>query len=219
MAVLWGSGWMLSYDCLRMLRMMIRQRKGIQAAEEAVFWMLAAGCLFGLLYRFNNGAVRNYIVCGMGTGMVLYRWLLSSMVVRWMLAVLRPIRQIVRIFKTFVKNTGNTLQSAAAKRTIKGRKLQQRKRRSKHKGSMKVITLIVLVLCGVFGVFTWQNTQKSEQYALVQENLQQQIDDEEENQKAIEEQAEYQKTDAYIEDLAREKLGLVHEDEIIFKKK
>ena len=126
MAVLWGSGLMLAYDCLRMLRMMIRQRKGIQAAEEAVFWMLAAGCLFELLYSFNNGAVRNYIVCGMGTGMVLYRWLLSSMVVRWMLAVLRPIRQIVRIFKTFVKNTGNTLQSAAAKRTIKGRKLQQR---------------------------------------------------------------------------------------------
>ena len=126
MAVLWGTGLMLAYDCLRMLRMMIRQRKGIQAAEEAVFWLLAAGCLFGLLYRFNNGAVRNYIVCGMGTGMVLYRWLLSSMVVRWMLAVLRPIRQIVRIFKTFVKNAGNTLQSAAAKRTIKGRKLQQR---------------------------------------------------------------------------------------------
>ena len=91
-----------------------------------------------------------------------------------------------------------------------------RKRRSKHKGSMKIITLIVLVLCGVFGVFTWQNTQKSEQYALVQENLQQQIAS---IQKAIEEQAEYQKTDAYIEDLAREKLGLVHEDEIIFKKK
>lgn len=81
MAVLWGSGLMLAYDCLRMLRMMIRQRKGIQAAEEAVFWLLA---------------------------------------------VLRPIRQIVRIFKTFVKNAGNTLQSAAAKRTIKGRKLQQR---------------------------------------------------------------------------------------------
>ena len=68
MAVLWGSGLMLAYDCLRMFRMMIRQRKGIQAAEEAVFWLMAAGCLFGLLYRFNNGAVRNYIVCGMGTG-------------------------------------------------------------------------------------------------------------------------------------------------------
>ena len=126
MAILWGVGLMLAYDCLRVFRMMIRQRKGIQTAEEAVFWLLAAGCLFWLMYRFNNGAVRNYIVCGMGTGMVIYRWLLSSMVVRWLLAVLRPIRQIVRIFKTFVKNAGNTLQSAVAKRTIKGRELQQR---------------------------------------------------------------------------------------------
>ena len=126
MAVLWGLGLMLAYDCLRVFRMMIRQRKGIQTAEEAVFWLLAAGCLFWLMYRFNNGAVRNYIVCGMGTGMVIYRWLLSSMVVRWLLAVLRPIRQIVRIFKTFVKDAGNTLQSAVAKRTIKGRELQQR---------------------------------------------------------------------------------------------
>ena len=32
----WGSGLMLAYDCLQMLRMMIRQRKGIQAAEEGV---------------------------------------------------------------------------------------------------------------------------------------------------------------------------------------
>lgn len=126
MAILWGVGLMLAYDCLRVFRMLIRQRKGIQTAEEAVFWLLAAGCLFWLMYRFNNGAVRNYIVCGMGTGMVIYRWLLSSMVVRWLLAVLRPIRQIVRIFKTFVKNAGNTLQSVVAKRTIKGRELQQR---------------------------------------------------------------------------------------------
>lgn len=117
---------MLAYDCLRVLREMVRQRKGIQAAEEAVFWLLAAGYLYGLLYRFNNGAVRNYIVCGMGTGMVIYRWLLSSMIVRGLLAALRQIRQIVRIFKTFVKNAGNTLQSAAAKRTIKSRKLKQR---------------------------------------------------------------------------------------------
>ena len=133
MAVLWGTGLMLAYDCLRMLRMMIRQRKGIQAAEEAVFWLLAAGCLFGLLYRFNNGAVRNYIVCGMGTGMVLYRWLLSSMVVRWMLAVLRPIRQIVRIFKTFVKNAAKLLKSAVSRRTIKVRKLRYR-RQGDHDG-------------------------------------------------------------------------------------
>ncbi|MBD9001665.1 MAG: septum formation initiator family protein [Coprococcus catus] len=121
-----------------------------------------------------------------------------------------PLQSVQLKVESYNKDRGSMM--TANRRSV-------RKRRSKHKGSMKIITLIVLVLCGVFGVFTWQNTQKSEQYALVQENLQQQIDDEEENQKAIEEQAEYQKTDAYIEDLAREKLGLVHEDEIIFKKK
>ena len=133
MAILWGLGLMLAYDCLRVFRMMIRQRKGIQTAEEAVFWLLAAGCLFGLMYRFNNGAVRNYIVCGMGTGMVIYRWLLSSMVVRWLLAVLRPIRQIVRIFKTFVKNAAKSLKSAVSRRTIKVRKLRYR-RQEDHDG-------------------------------------------------------------------------------------
>lgn len=121
-----------------------------------------------------------------------------------------PLQSVQLKVESYNKDRGSMM--TANRRSV-------RKRRSKHKGSMKIITLIVLVLCGVFGVFTWQNTQKSEQYALVQENLQQQIDDEEENQKAIEEQAEYQKTDAYIEDLAREKLGLVHEDEIIFKKR
>lgn len=95
----------------------------------------------------------------------------------------------------------------------------RRKHKSKHRGSMRVITVIVVIMCCVFGFFTWQNSQKSRQYALIQENLQKQIADEEENQKAIEEKAAYMKTNAYIEDLAREKLGLVHEDEIIFKKK
>ena len=88
-----------------------------------------------------------------------------------------------------------------------------RRRRLKHRGSMKVITVIVaddVLQCSAF--FTWQNTQKSKQYALIEQNLQKQIEDEEENQKAIEEKAAYQKTDAYIEDLAREKLGLVHEE-------
>ena len=84
-----------------------------------------------------------------------------------------------------------------------------RRRRLKHRGSMKVITVIVVMMCCMFGFFTWQNTQKSKQYALIEQNLQKQIEDEEENQK----------TDAYIEDLARDKLGLVHENEIIFKKK
>ena len=47
--------------------------------------------------------------------------------------------------------------------------------------------------------------------------LQKQIKEEEQKAKEIEKLEEYVGTDEYIEDMAREKLGLVYEDEIIFK--
>ena len=78
-----------------------------------------------------------------------------------------PLQSVQLKVESYNKDRGSMM--TANRRSV-------RKRRSKHKGSMKIITLIVLVLCGVFGVFTWQNTQKSEQYALVQENLQQQVE-------------------------------------------
>lgn len=95
---------------------------------------------------------------------------------------------------------------------------RQRRKASRHRGSMKVITVILLIVCGSIGVCTWQINQKTEEYALMEESLKQQIAEEEENQKAIEKQAEYLKSDDYIEELAREKLGLIYDNEIIFKK-
>ncbi len=89
---------------------------------------------------------------------------------------------------------------------------------SKHKGSMKVISVILLLVCGSFWYQTWQTRQETKEYALVQEDLQGQIAEAQENQKVIEEMADYLKSDAYIEDLAREKLGLIYKNEIIFKK-
>ena len=133
LSVVWGSGLMLAYDGLRLVRIFIRQKKWLQASEEILFWLAASGCIYALLYRYNNGAVRNYIVCGMGTGMVLYRGLLSSVFIRYMSAVLRPVRKICLIFKTFVKNAENTLQSALTKRKMKHKKLRQEKR-EEHNG-------------------------------------------------------------------------------------
>lgn len=89
---------------------------------------------------------------------------------------------------------------------------------SKHKGSMKIISVILLLVCGSFWYQTWQTHQEAKEYALVEADLQEQIAEAQEDQKAIEELAEYLKSDAYIEELAREKLGLIYKNEIIFKK-
>ena len=47
--------------------------------------------------------------------------------------------------------------------------------------------------------------------------LKEKIEDEKARAKEIEELEEYVGTDEYVEDVAKEKLGLVHENEIIFK--
>ena len=51
------------------------------------------------------------------------------------------------------------------------------------------------------------------------QELQEQIDAEEERSKEIDSLEEYVGTDEYIEQTAKDKLNLVHENEIIFKKK
>ena len=52
-----------------------------------------------------------------------------------------------------------------------------------------------------------------------EQELQEQIDAEEERSKEIDSLEEYVGTDEYIEQTAKDKLNLVHENEIIFKKK
>jgi len=86
-----------------------------------------------MIYHCNSGAVRNYIVCGMGLGMLLYRSFLSSFFIRGMSWILRPVRKTFQIFKTFVKNAAKLLKSAVSRRTIKVRKLRYR-RQGDHDG-------------------------------------------------------------------------------------
>lgn len=59
--------------------------------------------------------------------------------------------------------------------------------------------------------------EKQAAYAEKQQELQEKIDKEEARAKEIEEYEKYTQTQKYIEDVAKEKLGLVYEDEIVFK--
>lgn len=132
-AVLWGGGLLLAYDCLRLWRIFVVHRQWLLITEEITFWLMAACIIYSLIYHYNSGALRNYVVCGMGLGMVIYRIGISSFFIRGMSWILRPVRKIFLIFKTFVKNVGKTLKSAASRRTIKVRKLRHR-RQEDHDG-------------------------------------------------------------------------------------
>ncbi len=58
---------------------------------------------------------------------------------------------------------------------------------------------------------------KEEHYRTQEMELEEQIEEEKARTKEIEELSEYVGTDEYVEDVAKEKLGLIHENETIFK--
>lgn len=127
MAMIWGMGLMLAYDGLRLLRMFATHRRSVQAMEEIVFWLAASGIIYTLIYRYNSGAVRNYVVFGMASGMIFYRFLISPLIIRTGCMILRPVRDGIRIFKTFVKAAGKRLKSAVRGVTIKIRSVKHKK--------------------------------------------------------------------------------------------
>lgn len=93
-----------------------------------------------------------------------------------------------------------------------------RKKEKKHGKSMRIIALVLVIACLGLGYKTFQVHQEIEEYAVVQEEVDKQISEAQKLQEDIRERLEYQKSDAFIEDIARDKLGLIFENEIIFKK-
>ena len=93
----------------------------------------------------------------------------------------------------------------------------KQKRRKKRKGSNRGVTsicFIVLILLVILSVQSQGLKEKLKVYAAQQEELQQKIDSETDEIKKLE---EYKNTTEYVEEIAKDKLGLVYKDEIIFK--
>lgn len=86
----------------------------------------------------------------------------------------------------------------------------------KHLGSWGILLIVLAVFC-VSTIGGLQLKQKNRAYQAREEALEEAIADEEARSEEIEEMEAYTKTKKYVEDVAKDKLGLVYEDEIIFK--
>ena len=89
------------------------------------------------------------------------------------------------------------------------------KRRKRIEFRVIAVTLAALMLVVSFG--TYKLKQKNIAYKQQEAELQAEIAEEEERVEELEELAVYVQTMKYVEEVAKEKLGLVYEDEILFK--
>lgn len=90
------------------------------------------------------------------------------------------------------------------------------RRRTRRTGFM-TIAIVVLLICGIVSYKRIGLDVERKAYAKQVAELEKEIKDEQERTDELEEKKAYVQTKKYIEEVAREKLGLVYKDEIIFK--
>lgn len=83
---------------------------------------------------------------------------------------------------------------------------------------MLAIALVVLVLLGGLMLESKNLEERLAMYEARAADLEQDIEDETARTQEIERLKEYMQTDEYAEEVARERLGLVKDNEIVFKK-
>lgn len=92
-----------------------------------------------------------------------------------------------------------------------------RKRRKKNSKGLSIVIFTVIVVCLCVGVRTASLKKQNQELALKQESLEKQMKSEEKRTKELEELEKYMKTKKYIEEVAKERLGLVYPDEILIE--
>lgn len=94
---------------------------------------------------------------------------------------------------------------------------RQREQRYSNRLSIIGICAAVFLLMGMVGVGSLRLQAKNDSYAEREAELQSELKEEKARTAEIEKFGKYVETKEYIEDVARDKLGLVYPGEIVFK--
>ena len=96
------------------------------------------------------------------------------------------------------------------------RRVAFRKKRQNRLG-MILVSIVVIMLFAVILIKSSDLREKKATYDEKEIALEQQIEEEKARTEELIEYEKYTKTAKYVEEIAKEKLGLVYEDEIIFE--
>lgn len=94
---------------------------------------------------------------------------------------------------------------------------QGKKRILQHKISVLGISNVIVMLAVVLAVGSMSLREKNERYKAQQAELETQLEEQKARGEEIEALEEYVGSDEYVEDVAKEKLGLVNPNEILFQ--
>ena len=94
---------------------------------------------------------------------------------------------------------------------------RSRKHRHRNTRSVFLITLIVICFSVALGTMKFSLKRQAASYVTQEKQLQKQIDSEKARAQELDELEEYMASDRYIEDVAREKLGMAYPNDLLLK--
>ncbi len=90
-------------------------------------------------------------------------------------------------------------------------------RKNNNRAGKLCISMILIAFVAVMSIQIVRIYQKDQEYAKQQEELELQLEEETARQQELEDYEAYTQSNEYIEDVAKSKLGLAYDNEIIFK--
>lgn len=93
----------------------------------------------------------------------------------------------------------------------------RRRRKNRRKTGTGFILVLVLMIFGTVSIARAKLDDEKADLLIRQQEVEQKLAEEKERSSQIEDLSAYVETKKFIEDTAREKLGLVYEDEVIFE--
>lgn len=94
---------------------------------------------------------------------------------------------------------------------------KRRRRNQNNRAGKTCISMILVVFVAVMTIQIVRVYQKDQEYARKQEQLEEQLEEETARAEELSEYEAYTQSQEYIEDIAKSKLGLAYDNEIIFK--
>lgn len=93
----------------------------------------------------------------------------------------------------------------------------KKSKKNNNRAGKLCIGMILIAFVAVMSIQIVRIYQKDQEYAKQQEELELQLEEEMARQQELEDYETYTQSDEYIEDVAKSKLGLAYDNEIIFK--
>ena len=213
------------YELLLVFRNLVSHRSFLIGMEDIVYWCCVALYLFRMIYQGNDGVIRSYVLLSVCLGAFVFHIGPGRVLAEFLT---RIFREIFRFLRLAAKPLGKwrkrlkflwdrVMNKRLCRKSGNGKMKKRKKRNSQNKIAMLSITFVVAVLFIAMMTKSLKLQQQISDYRTEIKAVESQMEEEKERTKEIDEIKERMDTDEYVAEVAREKLGLVKDNEIVFK--